>query len=266
MLPGPSWRVPAAMTALYQAYLSLFGGQEYIETGSRQCASLFSWHAVLPGGCNWWTANREGWMGCWSYIALYLWSEWIGSHVLYGTVAGARGKSAHNKVSPQHRTRPILNRHLGRGPLILSSCFGLWWMLISVLHIPVSRRSTNAPFLVWVMILSLSTLLAIQAVQLVASQVRAKSDDSGTTSNPNQLQASHTLPPCMSALNRYGLVVFIGANLLTGVVNLSMNTLKTSPWTARLVLSLYLATIMYAPLMLERVMDRRKSANDKKTM
>eukprot|EP00559_Dactyliosolen_fragilissimus_P005349 CAMPEP_0184863438 /NCGR_PEP_ID=MMETSP0580-20130426/11183_1 /TAXON_ID=1118495 /ORGANISM="Dactyliosolen fragilissimus" /LENGTH=90 /DNA_ID=CAMNT_0027361781 /DNA_START=1291 /DNA_END=1560 /DNA_ORIENTATION=+ len=50
-------------------------------------------------------------------------------------------------------------------------------------------------------------------------------------------------PQIFAAVNRCGLLIFIAANLLTGVINLTTNTMDTSDTVAVLVIMIYLCTI-----------------------
>ena len=49
----------------------------------------------------------------------------------------------------------------------------------------------------------------------------------------------HAVPPLLEAINRNGLVVFLVANLLTGLVNVSMETMYASNVQAMAVLLCY---------------------------
>jgi phosphatidylinositol glycan class W len=58
-------------------------------------------------------------------------------------------------------------------------------------------------------------------------------------------------PLILDAMNRQGLLVFIVANLLTGLVNLSLNTLQAGDATALGILFLYLSTVSGFALLLD---------------
>jgi phosphatidylinositol glycan class W len=111
---------------------------------------------------------------------------------------------------------------------LLFGTTALLWVLHAALSsiIPVSRRSTNITFCVWTLahnVLLLSLL------------------DAATTSTP----------PIMDAMNRQGLLVFIVANLLTGLVNISFNTLQAGDATALGILLLYLSAVSGFALLLD---------------
>jgi phosphatidylinositol glycan class W len=58
-------------------------------------------------------------------------------------------------------------------------------------------------------------------------------------------------PPILDAMNRQGLLVFIMANLLTGLVNLSFNTLQAGDATALGIMLLYLSAVSGFALLLD---------------
>ena len=115
------------------------------------------------------------------------------------------------------------------GRLVMASV-ALWILhqVMVVMGIRASRRSTNATFCVWTLShnITVLTLLCIASVE-------------------------NEVPPIFNAVNRNGLTVFVVANLLTGLVNLSMNTLAASDQVALLIVFLYLCVVGCFSLMLD---------------
>jgi phosphatidylinositol glycan class W len=66
----------------------------------------------------------------------------------------------------------------------------------------------------------------------------------------NELQQT---PRVLHAVNRFGLAVFLLSNILTGLVNLSLDTLHASDGKAMIVLSVYVALVCGSALLLERL-------------
>lgn len=79
---------------------------------------------------------------------------------------------------------------------------------------PVSRRACNAAYIFWMMAHNLSVLLVCILVEVLG---------------PGEI------PRLLGAPSRNMLFVFLAANVLTGLVNISMNTLEADGGTARIV-------------------------------
>ena len=109
----------------------------------------------------------------------------------------------------------------------------LLWRIVVAMGIPISRRSTNLGFVLWSLVvnLPLSTLILIiykrhQRVTFLARLV-----------------------------NKHGLACFIVANLLTGIVNLSINTLEASDGTAVTILLAYLTAVGLFVMLLDGILE-----------
>lgn len=115
-------------------------------------------------------------------------------------------------------TSSINGRHL----FVLN--FAIWIILISV-RITVEdicRRSANAAYCLW--ITAIGTMI-------IAITVTMRSQSGGREVR------------LVNLISQYQLPVFVLANLLTGAVNLSMNTLLADRLTAILILSVYSSTV-----------------------
>lgn len=201
-------------------YTLRLGLQEYIETGPRQCSSP----KYIPIWiCKTVAANREGVLGCIGYLWLFVASHFIGF------------KCLQTKNYCIGDTIQMMNRKEQQA--MLFGFTAVLWVLQVLLEvfIPCSRRSTNLTFCVWVLAHNILMLALIHTVAVSA-------------------------PPIFESINRHGLLVFIVANLLTGLVNLSINTLQVSDSVAFWILAGYLSAICGFPLLLDRfVMPHTKS-------
>lgn len=208
IVPGPGWVLPSIVLIVYQMVLSS-GLQQWIVEAPRKCQT-----SVLPFEiCTLIVANREGILGCIGYGTLYLLSEWVGQQVLW-------------------RQRKL-------GNVISSLLVGLVLVIAiftTVLDTPVSRRSTNAPFVCWILFINLLQLAAIDYVAI---------------------GKSCRIPLVFEAVNRHGLTMFIVANLLTGTINLSFNTLETSDVWAFLILFAYISIIGGIAYSLDHFIDKQ---------
>ena len=206
--------LPWTLLGLYQISLSLYGIQNYIEDGERRCTRDTS------ALCDFFAANREGILGCIGYLSMYLISEEIAQYCIW---------SADVEVPTQ------------RGKRLLICCGLLWafhWLLTTVLDIEVSRRSTNATFILWTMAHNVTILMLTWAAFYLAD--------------------GSAVSPIFDAVNRHGLIVFILANLMTGLVNLSINTLTVADSQALGVIFAYLFAVGSVALAVDWALSPRQ--------
>lgn len=155
----------------YQVLLVKTGWQVWIISAPR--------HTII-------SANKEGISSFVGYVAIYLFGMDTGSLIL------------------SQKSRPIL-------PLLLISSTLFWsGYLFSTLylHIRVSRRIANAPYILWVAAHNTSFLFALAFIEDVHRRLVK-----GTVSRS---------PKLLEKVNSRGLYVFLGSNLLTGAINLAM--------------------------------------------
>jgi glucosaminylphosphatidylinositol acyltransferase len=211
------------------------GLQQWVEDGPRVCPSAmqegYAKLKALKILCNVWYANREGVLGCVSYAALYLLSEWWAFSLFW------QAKSKFPEASTSIVT--ILWHRTGKLWLSVAALFSLWQCLESVGFL-VSRRSTNAVFCAWVLFVNILLLVAIYTAIVFFSLLK--------TYSTFYLEP----PPILAAVNRNGLSTFIVANLLTGLVNLSVNTLAVQNGTAIGILTLYVSAVGLIGVFLDR--------------
>ena len=114
-----------------------------------------------------------------------------------------------------------------------SMWIAILWRVVVVLGIPVSRRSTNLGFVLWTLVVNLPFLTLILLIY----------------------QRHQRVTFLARLVNRHGLVCFIVANLLTGIVNLSINTLETGDYTAIGILLAYLTALGIFVMLLEGLLE-----------
>jgi len=221
------------MMISYQLYLSIGGGQDFIENGPRQCSITDGfatpWSLSL---CSMIAANREGILGIIGYLSLRLLSESMARYCIWPKV-----------VEPQTVT------NLRQWRLLFSSV-ALWaahYFLTSSLGIPNSRRSTNVPFILWVLAQNTSELCLIHFAM---------------TSGREPYLHVHA-PRIFNAVNRFGLPVFFVSNILTGLVNLLVDTIHSSNKKAILILSIYLVAVCGLALLLDKIFENKRVIDKK---
>eukprot|EP00523_Entomoneis_sp_CCMP467_P004137 CAMPEP_0168755816 /NCGR_PEP_ID=MMETSP0724-20121128/20272_1 /TAXON_ID=265536 /ORGANISM="Amphiprora sp., Strain CCMP467" /LENGTH=543 /DNA_ID=CAMNT_0008804459 /DNA_START=121 /DNA_END=1751 /DNA_ORIENTATION=- len=259
---APSWITPFFLLSLYQWFLSAHNVQEWIEQAPRTCGKSTRTNAttttsvIVDTMLCLFVANREGVLGCIGYAAIYMAGEWIGQTALWPSSSSSSSLSSSKTITTTSR--------LGALWLIWLLSVALWLGLTQGLGIAVSRRSTNASFCCWVLVVNLPILGFLQIIDHRHGQY-----DNDKTAATAATAASTTVTTPQAtlvsqAVNRHGLLCFIVANLLTGAVNLSMNTLEASNTTAFVVLLGYLTVVGTLATVLEAIVaSRRQAGNDK---
>jgi len=222
LLPKPkkSLLVPIITMSAYQFALSSLQWQSFIEEAPRtleelQTESKLLLLEILPMTlANFLVANREGILGCLGYLSLEWTGAWIGQRYLWNT-------NMNNAKNQRH----------GLGQLAVV----LWMIHLTLVHvmgIPVSRRSTNLAFCTWALAHNVLLLYGLQQIVEMFN---------GTTSNPS-LRIWETA-------NKHGLIMFLIANLLTGLVNLTVPTLEMSAPPALLIMFGYICVVGIAAVL-----------------
>lgn len=153
------------------------------------------------------SANREGICSCLGYVALYL----AAVHVRFILM---------NKEVP--RCKVLTKLLLGAG---------ISWILTPIVNFyrPISRTLANLGY--WSYLIAI--LLTVFTV-LYFFEVLLERDD----------KYFLTIPKILSNINYNGLLYFLGANLLTGAVNLSLRTLFIDSFCAIFILNVYLISTL----------------------
>lgn len=195
------------------------GGQDFIENGARRCSTDLTEPWTI---CDIFYANREGILGLIGYVSLRLLSEEIGRFCLASVST--------------HRRLLLINVTLWMTQYIFT--FGF--------RIPTSRRSTNLTFALWALAHNITILSLIKYVtRIICSK--------------NDHNHSPMIPWISDAVNRNGLAVFLISNILTGLVNLTVDTLHSSDAKAFFILSAYLGVVCGCTMLLDAVLNREKS-------
>ena len=220
-IKNPIWWI--ALLCCYQFMLTRGGLQEYIENAPRQCDER---HKLFGPVCHLFAANREGLLGSIGYLIFHLASEDIAHYCLWSS----NGKDQASRLI-----------------IVTVISWAVHLTSVSVLDIQASRRSTNASFVAWT--------IAHNMTILFLSWLAFNLGNSCRLSTMANMEDDHvemeTNPPIFAAVNRHGLLVFILANLMTGAVNLSIDTLHASNLEAIVVIFLYLCAVGVVALMLD---------------
>lgn len=161
--------------------------------------------------------NREGLFSFWGYLAIFLAGQALGFDVLPRNPNGSQTK---NRGISQHKM--LLLRLAG---------WSVLWMILFYFMtafnggpgLRVSRRLANNPYVLWVSAFNCAQITAFCLVETFCFPGVYTATDRVSEKREIEKATSRVL----KAYNRNGLAIFLLANLLTGLVNLTLDTLTT---------------------------------------
>ncbi|ESW99376.1 Protein involved in the inositol acylation of glucosaminyl phosphatidylinositol (GlcN-PI) [Ogataea parapolymorpha DL-1] len=218
---------------LYEVVLTKLGLLEYILNSQRE---------GLIG------MNKEGLFSLAGYLAIYLNGISLGYTILplFPTrenllrVSGSKDECLNNRKIHAFSVSPT------KGLFILATLFhALYYVLDTCYLYGVSRRMANSLYVIWVCAYNYTFLFGYKLVEnLVWGEPRYELTHSETRITVvNDYRDMNCVPVCLRAVNYNGLTIFILANVLTGLVNLTFNTIDTSDTIALIILIAYCAVL-----------------------
>ncbi|KAK2864941.1 Glucosaminyl phosphatidylinositol (GlcN-PI) nositol acylation protein, partial [Arthroderma sp. PD_2] len=184
-----------------------------------ESTSLKEYILISPRGPSLLSKNREGVFSFIGYLAIFL-----------------AGRGAGLRMVPRKPRKTLL--------IQLATWSAVWIVLFTLnssyfygygARIPVSRRLANMPYVFWVNAFNLTHMLLFCLIETVVFP----SVDKATNKKEEVEQCEIATSRVMRAFNKNGLLIFLIANLLTGAVNLGMNTLDARRELAMAVLMGY---------------------------
>ncbi|KAL1642271.1 Glucosaminyl phosphatidylinositol (GlcN-PI) nositol acylation protein [Didymella pomorum] len=176
--------------------------------------------------------NREGIFSFIGYLAIFLAGQSLGSVAL-----------PRQQPLPKDATLSVKLRQTTLGRLTLISA--MWTALFCFstsyygLGLSVSRRLANLPYFLWV-----SSFNSYQIAIVCAIETTLFPNLYKASSREEEVQRTRdATSTVLYAFNRNGLAVFLVANLLTGLVNMTMPTLHMGVLQSMGVLVAYIATV-----------------------
>ncbi|ORX51191.1 hypothetical protein DM01DRAFT_1337251 [Hesseltinella vesiculosa] len=164
------------------------------------------------------SANKEGICSFIGYLGIFC----------IGVDIGALIFTDDSKINRDARGPQSLAIQLGtRGAISWSILFAWSRLLTFDGSLGISRRLANLPYVVWVVAFNVSLLSILVLLDTISSKRAA--------------------PALLHYINVNGLATFLFANILTGVVNLTLKTLYASTDTSMLILCLYMLVVTYFP-------------------
>ncbi|KAK4049760.1 Glucosaminyl phosphatidylinositol (GlcN-PI) nositol acylation protein [Microbotryomycetes sp. JL221] len=183
-----------------------------------------------------WSHNKEGLVSLPGYLAIFLLGTGTGLYVLppdpyfyrilHAYPSRDMTKEAREKL--EDKKKRMWQSKPGKLANLLGSYAVIWWTLYAVMRwlgVPVSRRIANLPYVIWTAAFNCSFLFLYLSIHLWATKA--------------PMTRSVQAPALFEAINRNSLVVFLIANLLTGLVNVTIETMYASTMVAMVVLVCY---------------------------
>ena len=204
----------------YQILLRFTNLQAYILTASR--TDLLS-------------QNREGVFSFFGYLAIFLAGQATG---IYSLPRNSRSKLT--RLSTLAKRKHLL--------LLLAAWSAAWTIMLYTstsykygLGLSVSRRLANLPYVLWVSAFNCSQLTIFCLIETVMFPKVYKA----TNDKTEKEEIKNATSMVLSSYNKNGLALFLLANLSTGLVNLTVDTLSVGRVGAMGILVTY-ATILTA--------------------
>ncbi|OJD16466.1 hypothetical protein AJ78_03365 [Emergomyces pasteurianus Ep9510] len=238
---GPFVEIFHSLTAIISSYevLSLLiaiGYQVVLES-----TDLKKYILVSPRGPSLLSKNREGVFSLLGYLAIFLAGRATGLRVM------PRGTSS--SKTPYQVRKALLIR------LAIWSIIWIALFTFNSLHvfgygagIPVSRRLANLSYVLWVAAFNNSQLFLFCLIETLFFPSVYKAADKSSEEERSRFATSRI----MRAYNSNGLEIFLIANLLTGAVNMGVNTLDADKGTAMAILVAYAALLTGVALAMDK--------------
>lgn len=235
-LRGATAAIAAVMlTSGHQLVLSCAGFTTWLERDARDCSDVID-------------ANREGLCSLPGYLALCYAGSASATLLQHRLPPAQPPSAARQHVSDQCKDVSAEQSAQGSACLLrLAAVASAAWAAVLVLDAvvqPVSRRFCNAAYVLWVMAMALTIMLA-GAVAEVACSVAT-----GTAGvAPSRIARG---------LSEQQLAVFLIANMLTGAVNMSIDTLNAGVGATAAVMIGYSLCWTLLPLGLQELLRKTK--------
>ena len=186
--------------------------------------------------------NREGVCSFFGYLSIFLAGQALGRDAL-----PRKSRALPSGLTSPRRLRYSLLLQLAAHAAVWTPLFTWSTSYQRGLGLQVSRRLANLPYVLWI-----SAFNSMQIVIFCAIETIVFPGVSGATSFTNEKgESAWATSRILHAFNRNGLPIFLLANVLTGLVNLTLDTIGQSTAIAMIVLLIYAATVTSIALILD---------------
>ncbi|CCX33156.1 GWT1-domain-containing protein [Pyronema domesticum] len=213
--------IALGVSLAYETALHSTGLMEFVLVGDRHAYGLIS-------------LNKEGISSFLGYLAIFLTGMSTGTYVL-----------------PRTPDAVMFRKLVGWGVFwVAAFCWstGFWGAGLGV-----SRRLANLPYVLWVAAFNTVQLGAFWAIERGLLAGKKEKVEGEKTKKTEEEEYKFATPKVLGAYNRNGLAVFLVANLLTGVVNMTVKTLDVNRMVAMGVLTAYLTVLTGFALVLDHL-------------
>lgn len=215
IMPSPAL-LSLLLGGIYQVFLETTRLKAFILTAPR--TDLFS-------------QNREGIFSYFGYLAIFL-----------------AGQDAGFFILPRETSRNHLLLRLAGASTIWILFFHLSTSFSYGLNLRVSRRLANLPYILWVAAFNCTQITLFCLIETWSFPEVHRATNKAT----EQDAAKRATSKIMRAFNRNGLAIFLLANPLTGMVNMTFNTLTMSREGSMCVLLSYSILLTALAVVLDR--------------
>ncbi|KAG5984474.1 Glucosaminyl phosphatidylinositol (GlcN-PI) nositol acylation protein [Claviceps digitariae] len=184
--------------------------------------------------------NREGIFSFLGYLAIFLAGQDLGMFAL------SRSINPRSNVSAGTQRNTLLMT-LAVWAAIWSTLYYLTTSYSLGLGLNVSRRIANLPYVLWVAAFNSIQILACCAIDTLFFPATFNARDGKTERQAVRTATSAVL----RAYNRNGLAVFLVANLLTGLVNMTVKTLHSTPVETMAIMLSYMGAVTAVAVLLD---------------
>ena len=229
---GPFVEIFHSLTSIIPSYELLSLGISIVYQVLLESTDLKEYILVSPRGPSLLSKNREGVFSFLGYLAIFLAGRGAGLKVI--------PRETQYSKSPQQARKQLLIR--------LAAWSAVWSVLFIFnstyafglgASLPVSRRLANMPYILWTVAFNHCQIFLFCLIETVFFPSVHRATDAATEKERSEFATSKI----MRAFNRNGLLIFLIANLLTGAVNLGINTLDANKYVAMGVLFGYAAAL-----------------------
>lgn len=175
--------------------------------------------------------NREGIFSFFGYLAIFLAGESAGMFLL--------PRPASSSTGMQQRKKLLLTLAAWSAGWTLALAFTTSYSY--GLSLSISRRLANLPYILWIVAFNSLQILAFCLVETLFFPQAYRNTDVNPQAESEIY--SRSTSAVLEAFNKNGLAIFLVANLLTGLVNLTVPTLDASNAQAMGILMVYSATL-----------------------